>query len=103
MTSKDYYDAIKIDGNNILIDIEVSPNSKNFTISGFNVWRKRFEIKIKAIPTKGKANKEIIKFFSKIFNCNVTILKGEKSQEKTIILYDISEDDFFSILKKYNL
>jgi uncharacterized protein (TIGR00251 family) len=103
MISKDYYNAIKIDGNNILIDIVISPNSKDFSISGFNSWRKRFEIKIKSIPTKGKANKEIIKSFSKLFNCNVAISKGEKSQVKTLILYDISREEFFHVLTKFNL
>lgn len=41
-------------------------------------------------PQKGKANKEIVKELSKIFNCNVGISKGEKSSQKTIVCYDVS-------------
>ena len=37
-----------------------------------------------------KANKEIVKELSKIFNCNVGISKGEKSSQKTIVCYDVS-------------
>lgn len=73
--SNKYLNAISSADNNVFVDIEVSPNSNKFQISGFNEWRNRFEIRIKQIPQKGKANKEIVKELSKIFNCNVGISK----------------------------
>lgn len=95
--SNKYLNAISSIDNNVFIDIEVSPNSNNFQISGFNEWRNRFEIRIKQVPQKGKANKEIVKELSKIFNCEVSISKGEKSSQKTIVCYNVSSED---ILKK---
>ena len=89
-TQNKYLNAISSADNNVFVDIEVSPNSNKFQISGFNEWRNRFEIRIKQIPQKGKANKEIVKELSKIFNCNVGISKGEKSSQKTIVCYDVS-------------
>lgn len=88
--SNKYLNAISSADNNVFVDIEVSPNSNKFQILGFNEWRNRFEIRIKQIPQKGKANKEIVKELSKIFNCNVGISKGEKSSQKTIVCYDVS-------------
>lgn len=88
--SNKYLNAISSADNNVFVDIEVSSNSNKFQISGFNEWRNRFEIRIKQIPQKGKANKEIVKELSKIFNCNVGISKGEKSSQKTIVCYDVS-------------
>lgn len=88
--SNKYLNAISSADNNVFVDIEVSPNSNKFQILGFNEWRNRFEIRIKQIPQKGKANKEIVKELSKIFNCNVGISKGEKSSQKTIVCYGVS-------------
>ena len=90
--SNKYLNAISSLDNHVFIDIEVSPNSNKFQISGFNEWRNRFEIRIKQVPQKGKANKEIVKELSKIFNCDVSISKGEKSSQKTIVCYNVSID-----------
>lgn len=97
--SNKYLNAISSIDNNVFIDIEVSPNSNKFQISGFNEWRNRFEIRIKQVPQKGKANKEIVKELSKIFNCDVSISKGEKSSQKTIICHNIGVEQ---ILEKLN-
>ena len=44
--SNNYLNAISSADNNVFVDIEVSPNSNKFQISGFNEWRNRFEIRI---------------------------------------------------------
>lgn len=85
--------AISEKDGDVLVDIEVSPNSKNFEISNFNDWRNRIEVRIKQIPQKGKANKEISKEFSKLFNRDVAIFKGEKSSQKTLIFKNSSKED----------
>ncbi len=96
--SNKYLNAISSVDNNVFIDIEVSPNSNKFQISGFNEWRNRFEIRIKQVPQKGRANKEIVKELSKIFNCEVSISKGEKSSQKTIVCYNVSSEDILEKL-----
>ncbi len=48
---------------------------------------RNFEVKIKALPQKGKANKEIIKEFSKITKTPVEIISGHKSHHKTLKIY----------------
>ena len=86
-----------IDG--IMVDIDVSPNSKKFEITGYNQWRERFEVKIQSIPQKGKANKEIVKYFSNLTHSPVEIVSGHKSQHKTIKIFNITKNDFLDIIK----
>ena len=61
--------------------IKVIPNAKRTELKGDRLY-------IKAIPEKGKANREIIKFFKKEFNQRVEIIKGEKSREKILKILD---------------
>ena len=85
----------------VLLDIEVSPKSDKFKISGYNEWRKAVEVKIKAVPQKGKANKEIVNEFSKISQSSVEILSGHKSHHKTLKFYGLGENELLEILKPY--
>ena len=88
----------------ILVDIDVSPKSKTFEIVGYNEWREKIEIRVKSVPQKGKANKEIINEFSRLTGSKVEIISGLKSHHKTLKVYNISESEFFHILKgKFNL
>lgn len=88
----------------ILVDVEVSPKSKKFEIIGYNEWREKIEIRIKSVPQKGKANKEIINEFSGLTGSQVEIVSGHKSQHKTLKLYNISKLEFLGILEdKFNL
>ena len=97
----DFMKAITKTNDGLLLNIEVSPNSDKFRISGYNEWRETLEVKIKAVPQKGKANKEIINEFSKITNSPVEILSGHKSHHKTLKIYGINENDLLDILKHY--
>lgn len=90
--------AIKEMENGITLDIEVSPNASKFEITGYNSWRERIEISIKSLPQKGKANKEIIKEISNLTKTDVEITSGLKSHQKTLIINEISKDEFLNII-----
>jgi uncharacterized protein len=92
--------AIKQTRDGILVKIEVTPLSNKFLIKDYNKWRKNLEVKIKAPPTKGKANLEIIKEFSRLTGRNVEIISGNKSKQKTLHIYKIDENEFLKILKE---
>jgi uncharacterized protein (TIGR00251 family) len=85
----------------VFLNIEVSPKSDKFRIMGYNQWRESVDVKIKSLPQKGKANKEIITEFSKITKTVVEIISGHKSHHKTLKIYDIPENDLIEILKPY--
>ncbi|NYB51145.1 MAG: YggU family protein [Methanobacteriaceae archaeon] len=87
----------------ITVNIEVSPNSSKFQITGYNQWRQTLEVKIKAPPSKGKANKEIMKEFSKLTGYETEIVSGHKSRRKTLRINGITEQSFVNILKKLKI
>jgi hypothetical protein len=93
--------AVKESEDGILVDIDVSPKSGKFEITCYNEWRKAIEVKIKAVPQKGKANKEIIKEFSRLTGKPVEIVSGHKSHQKTIKIYEMNKNDFLDILSLF--
>lgn len=95
--------AVQNTTDGITLMIEVSPNSGKFQITGYNEWRQTLEVKIKAPPTKGKANKEIMKEFSKLTGHPAEIISGHKSRQKTLKISGIDEKNFLNILKELNI
>ena len=95
--------AVQTTPDGITVMIEVSPNSGKFQITGYNEWRQTLEVKIKAPPTKGKANKEIMKEFSKLTGHTAEIISGHKSRLKTLMINKIDEESFFNILKELEI
>ncbi|MGB9936884.1 MAG: DUF167 family protein [Methanobacterium sp.] len=93
--------AVKEVDDGILVDIEVSTKSNKFEISGYNEWRERIEIRIKSPPLKGKANKEIIQYFSKLTKKHIELITGHKNQLKTLKIYNISKKEFLKILDTF--
>lgn len=91
-------DAITQIKDGVLLNVEVSTKSDKFTISGYNEWRKAFEIRIKAVPQKGRANKEIINEFSKLTGKKVEISSGLKSHHKVLKIYGTGEKEILNIL-----
>ncbi|MFH1849804.1 MAG: DUF167 domain-containing protein [archaeon] len=45
-----------------------------------------YRVSVKAVPEKGKANKEIMKFLSKHFGKRAEIVRGLRSKEKVVCL-----------------
>ncbi|MGB9844180.1 DUF167 family protein [Methanothermobacter tenebrarum] len=91
--------GIREDSDGVLVDIEVSVGSSKFEIGDYNPWRERLEVKVKSPPSKGKANKELIKEFSNIFEKEVKIIHGIKSPYKTLRIKKINKSDFIKKLK----
>lgn len=77
MDIKDYI----VDGK---LKILVKPNSPKTEITGFNKERNAIKLNVHAQPEKGKANTEIIKFFSKQTKKKVEIVSGLKSKTKLL-------------------
>ena len=64
--------------------IIVKPNSPKNKIIKFDSAKQAYRVNIKEKAEKGKANKEIIRFFSKMMKKEVKIVKGLKSKEKIL-------------------
>lgn len=64
------------------LKVRVKPNASKTAILNYNEKRQAIEIAIKAIPDKGEANKELIKFLTKLLKKKVIIKSGKTSRDK---------------------
>lgn len=76
------------------LSIKVQPNAGRNEVVGVTdgIWR----IKIAAPPDKGKANKELIEFLSKLLELrkdSITILKGHTSHNKIIVIEGMKAEE----------
>ena len=79
------------------LKVKITPNAKKNEIKGFR--EEILYVKISAPPIGGKANRELLKFFEKIFKVkNIKIVSGEKSRLK-IIDIPLSMEDISKALK----
>ena len=69
------------------LKVLIKPNSPKNSILGFDSSKKALKISIKAVPKKGKANQELIKFISKLLKKKVEIIKGLTSRNKILKIY----------------
>ncbi len=82
------------------LSIKVQPNAGHNQVVDFNnnVWK----VKIAAPPDKGKANKEMIEFLSDVLRLrkdDITILKGETSHNKLVVIIGLNPEEVNSLLK----
>lgn len=96
--------ALRVRGNLAYLDIEAKPNSKRPGLLGFEPWRKRFIVAVRAPPDKGKANKEVCETLAEALGVKgVSIESGHTSHQKTakIELNTGDHERIASVLKGY--
>jgi len=64
------------------LDVKVITSSKRFSIEMKE--NKKLKVYLTSPPVKGKANEELLKNLKNIFKCKVEIVKGLKSNKKTL-------------------
>jgi len=64
--------------------IIVKTNTPKTELLQYNKEKKAYLMNVKALPLKGLANKEIIKFFKKQYKKDVRIIKGKTSKTKVL-------------------
>jgi len=84
----------------MLLLVYVQPKAKRNEIEGVDEWRGRLKVKIKAPPIGGKANKELVKFLSKVLGAEVELVRGETSREKDLVVKRLTPEE---IKKKLGL
>jgi uncharacterized protein len=83
----------------VIVSLYVLPNAPKSEIIG--EYNNSLKIKIQSPPVDGKANEEIVRFFSKkleISKSKIALLKGDKSKLKKLLVKDISIDKIKSML-----
>ena len=68
------------------IDVLVSPRSPKSCLDGFDEWRKRLIVRVRAPPVGGKADGDVCGLFSEITGCRSEITAGMTSRQKTVLV-----------------
>ncbi len=68
------------------VDVIVSPNAARSEIVGFDEWRGRLVIRLRAPPEKGEANEELRSLLGEKLDVRAEVLKGHTSRMKTVLL-----------------
>lgn len=85
----------------ILIKIKVIPNAGKSEVAG--VENGEIKIRLAAVPEKGEANDELIRFLAKVLSIgksNVTLLRGHKSRHKQAKISGMSLESLKTIFQK---
>ncbi|MBO4798010.1 MAG: YggU family protein [Candidatus Methanomethylophilaceae archaeon] len=69
------------------VDVSVSPRSGKSGLDGFDQWRKRMIVRVKAPPLEGRANKEVEDLFRSITGMRSQVVSGQTSRQKTVAVY----------------
>ncbi len=98
-----FEDAIRSASDGTVIDIEASPGAKETKVpAGFNPWRKRILVKLKAPPEKGKANGELIDSLARLFGvpaARIEITSGATDSKKSLKIKGMAREDVVSALR----
>ncbi len=68
------------------VDVIVSPNASRSEVEGFDPWRGRLVIRLRAPPEKGEANEELRSLLSSLLGAKVEVLKGHTNRMKTVLV-----------------
>ncbi|MDR2846331.1 MAG: DUF167 family protein [Candidatus Methanoplasma sp.] len=82
----DLTDVSRTSRGGLEIDILVSPRSDRSGAEGFDEWRKRLIVRVKAPPLDGKANKEVEKLMKDLTGFESEIIGGHLTRQKTVFI-----------------
>ena len=69
------------------VDVLVSPRSNRSGPEGFDQWRRRLVLRVRAPPLDGRANKEVEETFAEITGMRSEVTAGHTSRQKTVTVY----------------
>jgi len=85
---------VSFSGNIAKISLRVYPNASRNEVTGFT--DEVLRVKVSAPPIKGKANKELIAFLSRLLGVgrgSVNIIKGHTTRNKVVAIDGLSREE----------
>ncbi len=79
-------DVCRVRSGTVEVDLSVSPRSNRSGPDGFDEWRRRLIVRVKAPPLDGRANKEVAALFGDITGCRAEVTSGQTSRQKTVTI-----------------
>lgn len=83
----------------IVVSVKIKPNSSKDRVVG--EYADRIKIAVTVSPEKGKANKAVIKIFSKwlgVKSSDIQIISGEKSRDKEVFIKNMTKEDLYRLV-----
>lgn len=80
----------------LLMEVEIQPGASKQGVTGFNQWRSRLVIAVKAEARQGQANRAVVHVVAQQFRlkaADVTVVTGHHSRKKRLRLESIALDD----------
>jgi uncharacterized protein (TIGR00251 family) len=88
-------EALKQGKDGIFVDLEVNPGSKRLGIIGYEPWRKRITLDLRARPKGGEANAELVRYLAKLLELpsgQIIISSGHTSGHKRVLVKGLDMD-----------
>ncbi|NWG01412.1 MAG: YggU family protein [Syntrophaceae bacterium] len=85
----------------IIIKVYLQPKSSKNEIVGS--YRDGIKVKVTALPTEGKANEALIRFFASEFgisSSSIKMVRGHHSREKTLKIIGLNLQELLDFKKK---
>jgi len=76
-----------------LLLVYVQPKARRNEVEGVDEWRGRLRVKVRAPPIGGKANKELVRFLSKVLGTEVELVRGETGREKDLLVRGLKDEE----------
>jgi hypothetical protein len=84
------------------VEIEVQPGSRRSGVVGYDEWRGRFRVAVRAPPEKGKANEEVVEVIAAALGVPpsaVSVVRGHTSRRKTVEVRDLTDGEIVRRLR----
>lgn len=91
--------SIKETKDGVRLSLYIQPRASNSAVVG--IYNEMIKIKIAAPPVENEANKELIRFLSRLLKINkqcISIIQGEKGRRKVIEIIGKSRDEVEKLL-----
>ena len=80
----------------LLMEVEIQPGASRQGVTGFDQWRSRLVIAVKAEARQGQANRAVVHVVAQQFHLNtadVAVVTGHRSRKKRLRLESLALDD----------
>ncbi|MFP4632801.1 MAG: DUF167 domain-containing protein [Halobacteriota archaeon] len=77
-------DAVDETENGALLRVRVNPGSDTNEVKGFDEWRGRYEVRVSEPAEEGRANREVERYLSEVFDAEVRLRSGARSRDKAV-------------------